>query len=242
MQSRSGELAMRPLPAVLLDLHEDTVTGRLTLRRGKVSKSVDLVNGNPVSTASTPRDETLGHFLTSTGVISEEQHREAVQRASEQGNKLGEALVAMQVLTSEDLIELLNKQARHKLVQALRWPQGAWRFEWGDSAAEGMQLRMIDVVLGGLRETAVEDLSRLSRLDGMSFELTDRGKRLRHELKKVFGERALAVLGAGGPIADIEKALGDRVQARGALDSMLLCDAIVIKGAQVSAGADRSRS
>jgi tetratricopeptide (TPR) repeat protein len=236
MQSRSGELAMRPLPAVLLDLHEDIVTGRLTLRRGKVSKSVDLVNGNPVSTASTPRDETLGHFLTSTGVITEDQHREAVGRAAKDGNKLGEALVAMQILSVEHLIEQLGKQARHKLVQALRWPQGAWRFEWGDSAVEGMQLRMIDVVLGGLRETAVEDLSRLSRLDGMSFELTERGKRLRHELKRVFGERALAVLAAGGPIGDIEKALGDRVQARGALDSMLLCDAIVAKGVQLGVG------
>src|SRR6478752_10312007 len=99
MQSRSGELAMRPLPAVLLDLHEDIVTGRLTLRRGKVSKSVDLVNGNPVSTSSTPRDETLGHFLVSSGVISEEQHHNAVQRASTVGGKLGEALVELQVLT-----------------------------------------------------------------------------------------------------------------------------------------------
>src|SRR5512139_3052391 len=151
MQSRSGELAMRPLPAVLLDLHEDIVTGRLTLRRGKVSKSVDLVNGNPVSTASTPRDETLGHFLTSTGVITEDQHREAVQRAAKQGNKLGEALVAMQLLTVEQLIEQLGKQARHKLVQALRWPQGAWRFD-DTEAIEGMQLRMVDVVLSGLKE------------------------------------------------------------------------------------------
>jgi tetratricopeptide (TPR) repeat protein len=100
-----------------------------------------------------------------------------------------------------------------------------------------MQLRMIDVVLGGLRETAVEDLARLARLDGMSFELTERGKRLRHELRKVFGERALAVLGAGGPIGDIEKALGDRVQARIALDSMLMCDAIVSKGTQLGMGA-----
>src|SRR5690242_10304231 len=103
MQSRSGELAMRPLPAVLLDLHEDIVTGRLTLRRGKVAKSVDLINGNPVSAASTPRDETLGHFLTSAGVITEEQHSAAVQRAAESGSKLGEALVAMQVLTVEQL-------------------------------------------------------------------------------------------------------------------------------------------
>jgi tetratricopeptide (TPR) repeat protein len=239
MQSRSGELAMRPLPAVLLDLHEDIVTGRLTLRRGKVQKSVDLVNGNPVSTASTQRDETLGHFLTSTGVITEDQHREAVQRAAKAGNKLGEALIAMQILSVEQLIDQLGKQARHKLVQALRWPQGAWRFEEGGDPIEGLQLRMIDVVLGGLRETAVEDLARLARLDGMSFELTERGRRLKHELKKTFGERALAVLAMGGPIGDIEKALGDRVQARVAIDTMLLCDAIVAKSRALGLGALR---
>ncbi|HUS32571.1 MAG TPA: tetratricopeptide repeat protein [Kofleriaceae bacterium] len=236
MQSRSGELAMRPLPAVLLDLHEDIATGRLTLRRGRVSKSVDLVNGNPISTASSPRDETLGHFLVSSGVITEEQHKLGVQRSVSMGGKLGEALVAQGILTVEQLIEQLGKQARHKLVQALRWPQGAWRFEAGQQPVEGMQLRMLDVVLGGLRETAVEDLNRLARLDGMSFELTERGKRLRHELKKSFGERALAILSAGGPIAEIEKAMGDRAQARVNVDAMLMCDAIVSKGTQLGLG------
>ena len=34
-----------------------------------------------------------------------------------------------------------------------------------------MQLRMVAVVIGGLRETVIEDLGRLARLDGMSFEL-----------------------------------------------------------------------
>jgi tetratricopeptide (TPR) repeat protein len=236
MQSRSGELAMRPLPAVLLDLHEDIVTGKLTLRRGRVSKSVDLVNGNPVSTTSTPRDETLGHFLVSSGVISEEQHKQAVQRSVETGGKLGDSLVTLGMLTIEQLIDQLGKQARHKIVQALRWPQGAWRFEDGGPPAEGMQLRMIEVVLGGLRETAVEDLSRLSRLDGMSFELTERGKRLRHELRKTFGERALAILSAGGPITEIEKAVGDRVQARVSIDAMLLCDAITSRAKNVGLG------
>lgn len=227
---------MRPLPAVLLDLHEDIVTGKLTLRRGRVSKSVDLVNGNPVSTTSTPRDETLGHFLVSSGVISEDQHKQSVQRSVETGGKLGDSLVALGVLTIEQLIDQLGKQARHKIVQALRWPQGAWRFEDGGPPAEGMQLRMIDVVLGGLRETAVEDLSRLSRLDGMSFELTERGKRLRHELRKTFGERALAILSAGGPITEIEKAVGDRVQARVSIDGMLLCDAITSRAKSVGLG------
>lgn len=230
---------MRPLPAVLLDLHEDLATGQLVLKRGRVSKTVDLLNGNPVSTASTPRDETLGHFLVSSGVITEEQHRRAVAYASQRGGKLGEALVALQILTFEQLIEQLGKQARHKLVQALRWPQGAWRFDESFAPIEGMQLRMVDVVFGGLRETAVEDLGRLARLEGMTFELTDRGKRLRHELRRNFGEQAVALLAAtgGAPIGEIERVFHDRAQARLALDAMILSDAVTAVSPHVGLGA-----
>ena len=228
---------MRPLPAVLLDLYEDLATGKLQLRRGRVSKVVDFVNGNPVSAASTPRDETFGHFLVTSGVISGHQHHQAVQRAATLGGKLGEALVALQYLGVEQLIEQLAKQARHKLVQALRWPQGAWRFDDAELAVEGMQLRMLDIVLGGLVETASEDLSRLSRLDGMSFELTERGTHLRHELKKLMGERSFAALSAGAPISEIERAHGDRLQARTAVDCLLLCDAIVAKQVAIGLGA-----
>jgi len=239
MGSRSGELAMRPLPAVLLDLHEDLASGQLVLKRGRVSKTVDLVNGNPVSTASTPRDETLGHFLVSSGVISEESHRLAVARAAELGGKLGEALVAMQRLTVEQLIDQLGKQARHKLVQALRWPQGAWRFDESFAPVEGMQLRMVEIVFGGLKETAVEDLGRLARLEGMSFELTERGKRLKHELKRTYGDRVVALLSGKAPIEEIERAFADRAQGRLAVDAMILCDAVTAVAAQVGLGASK---
>ncbi|HEU4728424.1 MAG TPA: DUF4388 domain-containing protein [Kofleriaceae bacterium] len=222
----SGELAMRPLPAVLLDLYDGLATGKLVLKRGRVSKTVDLVNGNPVSTSSTPRDETLGHFLVSGGVISEDQHRAAVAHAARAGIKLGEALVALRMLTVEQLIDQLARQARHKLVQALRWPQGAWRFDASNEPVDGMQLRMVEVVLEGLRETAVEDLERLARLDQMAFELTERGRRLRPELVRVFGEPAVSALAAGALIGEIERAIGDRAAARIAIDAMLLCDAI----------------
>ena len=229
---------MRPLPAVLLDLHEDLATGKLILKRGRVSKVVDLVNGNPVSTASTPRDETLGHFLVNSGVITEVQHREAIGQAAGIGGKLGEALVAARVLSVEQLIDQLGKQARHKLVQALRWPQGAWRFDPAMEAIEGMQLRMVELVLGGLRETAVDDLDRLARLEGMTFELTPRGKRIRHELRRVYGEQVIGLLAEGAPIEQLEAAFGERAQARLAIDSMLLCDAIEAQAGSFGLGAD----
>jgi tetratricopeptide (TPR) repeat protein len=218
---------MRPLPAVLLDLYDRLATGKLVLKRGRVSKTVDLVNGNPVSTSSTSRDETLGHFLVAGGVITEDQHRLAVQHAARANLKLGEALVALQLLTIEQLIDQLGRQARHKLVQALRWPQGAWRFDASSQAAEGEQLRMVEVVLEGLRETAVEDLDRLSRLDAMTFELTERGRRLHDELTRVFGHTSITLLEDGATIGEIERAFGDRARARSAIDAMLMCDAIV---------------
>ncbi|HEY4243989.1 MAG TPA: DUF4388 domain-containing protein [Kofleriaceae bacterium] len=237
MAPRSGELAMRPLPAVLLDLYDDLATGKLVLKRGRVTKTVDLVNGNPVSTQSNPRDETLGHFLVNSGVIAEQQHRAAVSQAASRGTKLGEALVAMRVLSVEQLIAQLGLQARHKLVQSLRWPQGAWRFDEGP-AIEGMQLRMVEVVLGGLRETAVENLDRLTRLDAMSFELTERGQRLRHELKRAFGERCVAALQKGAEIGEIERAFEDRAQARIAVDAMILCDAVTATMTEIGLGAE----
>ena len=237
MVVRSGELAMRPLPAVLLDLHDERATGRLSLKRGRVSKSVDLVDGNPVSMASSPRDETLGHFLVSGGVISEEQHRAAVAHAGRAGLKLGEALVALRSLTVEQLIDQLGKQARHKLVQALRWPQGAWRFDAGAQPEDGIQLRMVEVVLDGLRETAVEDLGRLARLDAMAFELTERGRRLEDELRRVFGDAAIAAIAGRATIGDIERAFGDRAQARIAVDALLMCDAIATVAVDIGLGA-----
>jgi len=238
--SRSGELALRPLPAVLLDLHEDGVTGRLVLKRGRVTKSVDLVGGNLVSANSTTRDETLGHFLVSTGVITEELHRQAVQRASAAGGKLGEALIALGILTVDQLIDQLGKQSRHKLVQALRWPQGAWRLDPAPGRIEGLQLRMTEVVIEGLRETAVEDLDRLARLDGMRFELTPRGRRLAAELKRAFGEAPIARLGNVASMEDLERVFGDRAAARFAIDAMMLCGALEASVPERGLGASRT--
>ena len=95
MTQRAGDLAGRALPAVLFDLYDEQAAGRLSLRRGGIVKSFDFVGGNPISAASTPRDETLGQFLLARGVITDEQHAAAVATLSAGGARLGETLVAM---------------------------------------------------------------------------------------------------------------------------------------------------
>ncbi len=222
----SGELALRPLPALLLDFHESFANGRLTIRRGKVLKHFDLVNGNPMSAASTPRDETLGHFLVANGVITDAVHHDAVARALVSGDRLGETLVAMGAMSLEVLFEQLRRQARFKLISSLRWPQGTWRFDASIEASGGMALRMTDVVLLGLKETATEDGVRLSRLDNMTFQLNIRGLRMRGDLRRAFGDPVIEVVGRKASIGEIENAVGDPILVRTALDAMMLCDAV----------------
>ena len=223
---RSGEIASRPLPSLLLDLYDEAATGTLSLRRAGVVKTVELRGGAPVRVTSTLRDETLGHFLVKGGVISEAQHRDAVQRAAHEGKRLGETLVAMGVLHSDELVEQLHDQDRHKLVAALRWPQGAWRFEPKEIAATEIELPMVELVLTGLRDSGATVLDRLRRFDGASYELTPRGRELVPELRRSFGEAVVEALVRGGAITAIERACADRFLARNALDAVELCGGV----------------
>lgn len=153
---RSGEIAARPLPSLLVDLHNDGGTGVLSLRRAGVQKTIELQRGEVTRVTSTLREETLGHFLVRGNVISEAQHREGVHRAAQSKSRLGETLVEMGVLRSEQLTEQLHFQDRAKLVAALRWPQGSWRFEPVDDDSleqTGVHLPLLDLVLSGLRDT-----------------------------------------------------------------------------------------
>ena len=234
----SGELALRRLPAVLLDLRDDKASGRLTIRRGRISKLIDLLDGDPVSATSSAREETLGHFLTSTGVITPELHRTAVHRAAQDGVRVGDALIAMGVLDLKKLAEQLTNQTRHKLIQALRWPQGAWRFDPGtpNLAGGAVKIDMVDVVLSGLRDTVAE-VDALRALDGQEVELTQRGKNLLFELYAVFGAPGIDAVVVSGKVSEVERAMGDPMRARSVVEALLACGAVLTKAPALGLGA-----
>jgi hypothetical protein len=126
-----GELAEHPFPRVLQYLHERNVTGRLLLTRGKLSKEVFIVEGNPVNVNSNLRDETLGRFLVKAGKISEEQYEESVRLMIAGGIQQGAALVQLGALSPKALYHEVKEQTRTKLLTCFAWPEGEFSFTPG---------------------------------------------------------------------------------------------------------------
>lgn len=178
-----GNLAERPLPEVLFDFLEAQATGRLTLRRGRVTKTIELIVGHPLSVSSSARDESLGHFLELIGAITEDDHKRAVQWAVEHKEKVSDALISLSVITPEQMVTYLTMHTCHKLVQSLRWPDGMWRFQphdWPADGPRGNPIDMVPLVLQGLRHTASFDAlpERIAAVEGRPLMLTARGRRL----------------------------------------------------------------
>ena len=213
---RIGDLELRPLPSILLDLHEEGATGRLLVRKDRVIKTVDILGGALL--ASSAGDDTLGHFLVASGIISQAQHRDAVALVTEQRVTIGDALVSLGLLTPEKLAAQLTAQTRYRLLSPLRWAVGAWRFEARELDPRGVTLSIPEAVLHGLRETAPEGVPPSQLLAATTLELTARGRRLLPVLRQVYGV----------PVPD---ELPDGITGRGLLERGLpasLVDAMVL--------------
>lgn len=227
------DLGFRSLAAVLLDLHESVSTGRLILRRSGVVKTIDLADGNLAAASSSTRDETLGHFLVTAGTITDDQHKQAVVRAVERGEKLGEALTAAGVITQAQLSEVLVAQLRYKIVAALRWPQGVWRFHRRPvDASRDVRLRVAQVVFTGLRETSTPESVQdaLARLGGAAaIGLNDRGRRMLDDIRGVFGRRVADSLITGGTVDELTNRDANAAALRTAIDVLVRCEVLVIR-------------
>lgn len=217
-----GDLELRPLPAVLLDLHDVRATGRFLVRRDRVAKTVDLLDGQLVT--GTGRDESLGHYLVASGVITTAQHQSAVaQSAPSSGRTLGDALIAMGLLTPATLLEQLAAQTRFRLLSPLRWTVGAWRFEPRAIDATGQLLAVPETVLTGLRDTASEGTAPHQLLADVYLELTPRGETLVPLIRTVYGARLPDRL----PDGITAKSMIDQGVAAAVVDALLLTDAVM---------------
>lgn len=225
----SGSLKKRSAAKLFLDFLEEEKSGRLLLRRGQVVRQIELFVGHPVSITTNVREETLGHFLVAKKRISRETHRLAMNLASKNRVRFGEAVIEMGVLSANELLQELTAQTRYKLVNALRWRSGTWSFRPGAPRnSNSNTLNVVEVIVNGLAATAQLEPTPplLSALRTKPLTLNTRGQKLLAQLSASVSPNFAKRFSAGITIEGLEAAEVNHVEIFTCLDVLVQCDGL----------------
>jgi CheY-like chemotaxis protein/tetratricopeptide (TPR) repeat protein len=150
----AGTLEQLPVPALFHQLHGLRATGVLHLRSGKKRKWVELRDGYPRAIRSNLANECLGNFLVRGGRITQAALAESSRRMKP-GRLQGEILVAMEILSEEQMAQALRGQADEKLFEIFGWRSGSYRFEKGAVVERanslGLDRSPANLILRGVR-------------------------------------------------------------------------------------------
>ncbi len=231
----SGKLRKRSSAKILLDLLEQEKSGRLMLRRGQVVRQIEIYVGHPVSITTNVREETLGHFLVSKKRIDSETHRTAMNLASNNRIRFGEAVIEMGVLTANELIQELTAQTRYKLVNSLRWHDGTWNFRPGQPRnVNSNALNVVEVIVSGLASTIELEPKppTLSALSGKTLKLNSRGKKLLAQISSSVSPSFAKKFSANNTIAELEGSGVNHVEVYTCLDILQQCGGLESEDAE----------
>jgi hypothetical protein len=153
--SYEGALLETPFPRLLGRLHLTGATGRLHVESDGVEKSIYVRDGEPVLVDSSKKEELLGSFLLSRGIIDQEQLDQALARLHEWGGRLGDALVAIGAVPAHDIYELLSEQMREKLLDIFTWRDGYYGYyenQEPDTKGYPLGVDALKIIVEGCRQ------------------------------------------------------------------------------------------
>jgi CheY-like chemotaxis protein/tetratricopeptide (TPR) repeat protein len=203
-----GDLARRPVPSLIFELQEQQATGVLTLLRGRITKEIFCIHGNPVGAESNLRSETLGAYLVTRSVLDEAQHQQALTLAKEQRVSLMQAIVQLGWLSETDVFRYHTALVKLRIISCLRWNDGEYQFAPGDTFSERIPKATIDVAnivfLGLQRVISLDEATkRLDQQSGRAIVLTPRAEAYRDAFVRVLGDDVLRSLPTRPSIAEL---------------------------------------
>jgi len=140
--SLEGSLSDLRFPHLLHHMHGMRASGALLVRCGKRRKGIQLRDGRPVAIRSNQVTECLGNLLVRMGRIDEPTLKESLRRMKRGEGLQGEILVAMEVLSEEEVSNALKVQAESKLLEIFEWPDGEFELRRGGRLKGANQLAM----------------------------------------------------------------------------------------------------
>jgi len=125
-----------PMLQILARLRSNVETGALFVeRRGRGGqtrrKEIYLRNGRLHHVASTERDELLGEYLVRRGSLTRTELDAALARLSNEGARLGDTLVAMNLVSAVDVFRAIRDQGRDRVAALCAWSRGTATFYRG---------------------------------------------------------------------------------------------------------------
>ncbi len=226
-----GSLRELGFPHLLHHLHGLRATGVLLISTGKKRKAVQLRAGYPVAVKSNLITECLGNQLLKRGLIDSASLNESLQRVKKGEGLQGEILIAMELLSEEEIGAALREQAERKLFEVFTWRTGRFEFQIGGRLKRGNELALdespANLILRGVREfMPIEHVDAYLKTRADRFLVAHESPFYRHqEIDLDDAEKELlASLGDGRPIAPM---LGQTESLRRTLFGLLateVCD------------------
>ena len=153
-QPREGILSTTTFPGLVYSVLRRKETGVLTLTGDTIEKSIYVQSGRPVFATSNDRDDRVGQIFFKAGLVSLEGLMGALERAAEEGKRLGTVLVEMELIEAHDLVEGVRCQVRNIVCSLFLWTRGRYRYRPGDLPTDEvitLKLSAGNTILEGIR-------------------------------------------------------------------------------------------
>lgn len=127
----SGNINNTPLVEIFEELATKRATGTLTLREGKVEKSVYLQEGQIIFASSTDSQDRLGEIMIRAGKLSRQNLETALAQHKKTGGfkKLGALLVEQGFVAPKELFAALKTQVKEIIFSLFLQSGAEYSFE-----------------------------------------------------------------------------------------------------------------
>lgn len=153
-----GDLAEIPFPVLLHALASQECSALLEIERGPMKKEIIIEKGIPVDCRSNLLHETLGRFMVTQGVMTEEQNQACVAKSASHGLPLGEILILEGITTASELYKHLQQNLAKKLLDGFTWRSGEFRISNELPEVESpLKVKTPQLVVTGISKFALDE-------------------------------------------------------------------------------------
>lgn len=153
--THAGQFGRVTVARLLFRLQRRRCTGMLKISSSSHQKEIYFRRGEPIAVTSTLSEELLGTYLLRRQIISDDELNRALERLSEFGGRLGDALVGEYVLAAHDLFVYLSDQLEDRVLGVFSWGLGDW-YWYPDltpkTPAASLGIDLVELVLNGIRD------------------------------------------------------------------------------------------